>query len=78
FEVPVLFYAVAAFVLITRNVDLTMFVLAWVFVLTRAVQIFIHLSLGRTMVRAIAFGVGIIAVFAMWVIFAIRVIGVGF
>lgn len=78
FELPVLFFAVAAFFLMTRNVDLTVFLLAWVFVATRAVQIFVHLSLGPTIVRGISFAIGLTAVMAMWVILAVRVIGAGF
>jgi hypothetical protein len=78
FEVPVLFFAVAAFVLITRNVDLTMFILAWVFIAARVVQIVTHLSLGPTVVRGLSFMVGLTAVLAMWVFLAVRIIRAGF
>ena len=38
FELPVLFYAVVAFALITKGADILMIVLAWLFVLTRIVH----------------------------------------
>lgn len=78
FEIPVLFFAVAAFTLITRNVDVTMFALAWVFVLSRCVQIFAHLSLGPVILRGGSFAVGLAAVMTMWIVLAVRVIGAGF
>lgn len=78
FELPVLFFAACAFTLITRNLDLTIFLLAWLFIVSRAVQIAAHLTLGPTILRGIAFFVGLIAVVAIWALLAVRVIGAGF
>jgi hypothetical protein len=44
FELPVLFYAVVAFALITKGADLFQIVLAWLFVLTRVVHAAIHVG----------------------------------
>ncbi len=38
FEIPVLFYALVAFALLTRKADLAFVVLSWIFVLSRLVH----------------------------------------
>lgn len=78
FELPILFFAAALFSLVTRNVDLTLFVLAWLFVISRVVQVGAHLTLGPVIVRAIAFGVGLTAVSVMWIVLAVRIFRAGF
>ncbi len=67
FELPVLFYAVAAFLLITSGVDDLMVALAWVFVLSRIAQTAIHIGPNVVIWRAAAFLVGVVALVAMWV-----------
>lgn len=74
FELPVLFYAVVAFALITSAVDVVMVVLAWVFALSRLVHAAIHIGPNIVMWRGSAFIVGLVAVIAMWVILAIHIL----
>ena len=68
FEVPVLFYAVSAFALLTRSVDAWMLGFATLFVAARAVHAFIHLGGNMVMNRAYAYFVSVAAVLAMWVL----------
>jgi hypothetical protein len=77
FEVPVLFYAVTAFALITRMVDPLMLTLATLFVASRIVHTLIHIGPNRVAPRAIAFLVGLVLIVAMWVILAWRVAAAG-
>jgi hypothetical protein len=67
FELPVLFYAVAAFALITGGADSTMVVLAWLFVLTRVVHAAIHIGPNKVRWRSPAFALGLVILAAMWV-----------
>lgn len=67
FELPVLFYAVCAFLLITRTVDAVHITLALVFVASRIVHAVLHLSGARVMRRGTAYLVGLLALALMWV-----------
>ena len=77
FELPMLFYALVAFILITSTNSLIFVILAWVFVLSRIVHAYIHTGSNELYSRSVALGVGAIALVAMWVIFAIRILITG-
>jgi hypothetical protein len=67
FELPVLFYAVVAFALITKGADYIMLVLAWLFVLTRILHATIHIGPNKVRWRSPAFALGLIIVAIMWI-----------
>jgi hypothetical protein len=67
FELPVLFYAVAAFALIVGAVDLTLVALAWAFVASRVVHAAIHIGPNKVRWRGPAFVLGFLIVTAMWI-----------
>ena len=67
FELPVLFYAVAAFALIVGAVDLTLVALAWAFVASRIVHAAIHIGPNKVRWRGPVFILGFLIVTAMWV-----------
>ena len=67
FELPVLFYAVTAFALILRAVDLTMVALAWSFVASRILHAAIHVGPNKVRWRGPSFVLGFLIVTAMWV-----------
>jgi hypothetical protein len=73
FEVPVLFFAAIAMALTLKLVDPVLTAFAWLFVLARAVQIAVHLGHNAVAHRGLAYIVGVAAVFAMWVLLAVRV-----
>ncbi len=73
FEMPVLFYAVCAFTILARRVDLLMVGLAWAFVATRLVHAFIHLTNNVVRIRALLFFAGALILLAMWLVLAFRV-----
>ena len=77
FELPVLFYAVVAFALITKGADTFMVVLAWLFVLTRVLHAAIHIGPNRVRWRTPAFGLGFLIVFVMWVKLLLHVAAAG-
>ncbi|HEY8247859.1 MAG TPA: MAPEG family protein [Hyphomicrobium sp.] len=76
-ELPFLFYVVVAFILITSTNSLIFVILAWVFVISRLVHAYIHTGANDVRSRSLAIGVGAIALVAMWVIFAIRILITG-
>jgi hypothetical protein len=77
FQLPVLFYALAALALATRLVDLSLVVMAWCFVASRIVHAFIHTSSNNVRHRFNAYLVGVIVLLAMWCWVAFRVTAAG-
>ncbi len=67
FEVPILFYVVCVLYVFLMPNDFIGFVLAWLFVFSRYVHAYIHLTYNHVMHRLIAFLLGFICVIAMWV-----------
>lgn len=74
FELPVLFYVVMILAIITRHADLVLVILAWVFVAMRIAQACVHLTSNYVPYRGLFFGIGGLALFIMWVWFAIRIL----
>ena len=76
-ELPFLFYVLVAFILITSTNSLIFVVLAWVFVASRVVHAFIHTGSNDVRQRGLALGIGVVALIAMWIIFAVRILATG-
>ncbi|MEX2035574.1 MAG: MAPEG family protein [Xanthobacteraceae bacterium] len=70
FEAPVLYYLLTVLAVVTKQADVLFVVLSWVFVLSRVVHAYVHVTdnhLGR---RGALFGIGAIVLAIMWLIFA--------
>jgi hypothetical protein len=76
-ELPVLFYVLVAFVLITRTNDIVFVVLAWAFVLARLVHAYIHTGSNDVQSRFYAMAASLTVLIAMWVTFAVRILSAG-
>jgi hypothetical protein len=63
FEIPVLFYALVLYLFVTREVDTTYVVAAWVFVAFRAVHSIVHSTFNLVLLR---FYLYLIATLALW------------
>ena len=74
FELPVLFYVLTILAIITRHADLLFVVLAWVFVLSRLVHAYVHVTSNNLRMRGLWFGVGALVLLIMWVIFIVRIL----
>jgi hypothetical protein len=74
FELPVLFFVLIAFILITRVFGTPLLVLAWIFVLSRIAHAFVHVTSNNVMKRLAAYSVGALVLFIMWLIFAIQIL----
>jgi len=73
-ELPVLFYVLTILAWITRHADLVFVVMAWVFVASRLVQAYIHVTDNDVRRRGLTFGVGALVLTIMWAIFMIRIL----
>lgn len=67
FEVPVLFYVVTVLYIFLMRFDAVGFYLAWLFVFSRYIHAYIHLTYNHIIHRLIAFLVGFICVIIMWI-----------
>jgi hypothetical protein len=72
FELPVLFYVLTILVIMTKQADLLFVLLAWIFVVTRALHAFVHLTSNSINYRASFFVVGAVVLTIMWIVFIVR------
>jgi len=73
-ELPVLFYLLVILAVIARKADLAFVVLSWAFVASRLLHAFIHTGSNDVRRRGSVYGIGMLVLIAMWVIFAVRVL----
>ena len=73
-ETPILFYAGAAFIMITSQVDIVFVVLAWLFVAFRLIHATIHTGPNKQPYRAYSYLAASAVLLVMWVLFAIRIL----
>ena len=66
-ELPLLFYAVVAFAMLTKGDDGLMIILAWIYVAFRYLQAFVHATYNKIVHRFGAFVVSVIVLAIMWV-----------
>lgn len=76
-QLPLLFYAVAAFALIAGKADTVMVALAWGFVALRLVHAWIHTTSNHVPRRFYAFFAGSVVLLAMWLWLGLRVLAGG-
>lgn len=74
FELPVLFFALMTFVLVTGKANLLLMGMAWLFVLSRYMHAYIHVTANRVTRRFYAYSVGSVTLYLMWLVFAVRVV----
>ena len=72
-ELPVLFYVVTLLALFGDALDVVLYVLSWMFVLSRLMHSYIHVTSNRLDRRTAVFLVGAIALALMWVIVIARI-----
>lgn len=75
FEMPVLYFALVPLLLITHHADYVQVILAWIFVLLRALHSFIHIGPKRVQPRFMVYLASCIVLSVMWVGFAIDMLG---
>jgi len=73
-QLPVLFYALVAFAMLTKEADLLFVVMSWLFVASRYAHAYIHITSNNVPRRFNAFAAGVLVLGLMWVIFAVRIL----
>jgi hypothetical protein len=73
-ELPLLFYVLTILSIMTHHADVIFIVLAWIFVLSRLAHAWVHTTSNRISVRGPVFGLGLLVLLIMWLIFMIRIL----
>ena len=73
-EIPVLYYLLTLLAIVTHQADLLFVVMSWLFVLARLAHAYIHVTSNRVSIRGPAFGVSLLIIMIMWIIFAVRIL----
>lgn len=74
FEMPVLFYVLTILALITRQADLLFVIMAWIFVVMRYCQAAVFVTTNHVPIRGAFFGIGVLVLVIMWVIYIVRIL----
>ena len=74
FELPVLFHFACLALYVTGGAGLLAVALAWLFVVSRYVHAFIHVTSNRIRFRQPAFILGFVMVVAMWLLLAVHLL----
>ena len=77
FDVPTVWYALTALVIVTAKIDLAFIILSWAFVASRLAHSYIHTGSNYIRYRMYAFLAGFAILIIMWVWFALRLFIVG-
>lgn len=72
FELPVLFYVACLSYVVTDKVTAVPLVLAWLFVISRYVHAYVHVTTNKLLWRSRAFRVGWVLLLVLWLWFAFR------
>ncbi|MBE8718318.1 MAPEG family protein [Cellvibrio polysaccharolyticus] len=74
FEVPLLFYVACLLAFVWNFQPATMVLLGWIFVASRAVHAFIHITYNNVVHRMLSFAVSFLSVILIWCLLAAHVI----
>lgn len=77
FDVPTVWYALTALVIVTAKIDLAFIILSWAFVASRLAHSYIHTGSNYIRYRMYAFLAGFAILIIMWAWFALRLFIVG-
>jgi hypothetical protein len=77
FELPVLFYVLTILVWVTRHAGYAFVLLAWVFVICRLLQAYVHVTSNNMRLRSAFYSVGAVALMVMWLIYIVEVLSGG-
>lgn len=73
-ELPLLFYVLTILSIVTRHADVVFVVMAWIFVLSRLGHAYVHTTSNDVRKRGPLFGIGLLVLAIMWIIFILRIL----
>jgi hypothetical protein len=74
FELPVLFYVLTILEYVTHLAGIIFVVLAWIFVIFRILQAYVHVTSNTVRLRGAFFAIGAVVLAIMWVIYIVQVL----
>lgn len=74
FELPVLFYVLLTLLLVMQQTSTLFVILAWLFVISRVIHLFIHIKTNHIGHRRNSFLVGFVVIVLMWFIFTVQIL----
>jgi hypothetical protein len=74
FELPVLFYVLTILEWVTRHSGYVFVVLAWIFVICRVLQAYVHVTSNVYRLRSTFYSVGALVLMIMWALYIIEVL----
>ena len=74
FELPILFYVACIVAYVSVQVDLLLVLLAWLFVVSRYVHSYIHLTSNIVIHRFRVYGIGLAVLVLMWLTLTIHLV----
>jgi hypothetical protein len=74
FELPVLFYVLTILAWDTRHAGIVFVVLAWIFVIFRVLQAYVHVTSNVYRLRSTFFSIGAVVLMIMWALYIIEVL----
>ncbi len=77
FELPVLFYVLTILEWVTRHAGYAFVILAWIFVICRLLQAYVHVTSNTYNLRSIFYSVGAVVLMVMWAIYIVEVLSGG-
>lgn len=73
-EIPLLFFALVAFAMITQKADFLFVLMSWIFILFRLLQAYIFVTSNNIRLRGLFFAGGCATLCIMWIIFAVKIL----
>jgi hypothetical protein len=74
FELPVLFYVLTILAYFTRHAGVLFVVLAWVFVIFRCLQAYVHVTSNVVRLRGAFFAASAVVLAIMWIIYMVQIL----
>jgi hypothetical protein len=74
FELPVLFCVLTILAYFTRHAGILFVVLAWIFVIFRYLQAYVHVTSNQVRLRGTFFGISAIVLAIMWIIYMVQIL----
>ena len=74
FELPVLFYVLTILAYVTHLAGVIFVVLAWIFVIFRILQAYVHVTSNRVQLRGAFYGIAALALAINWLIYIVEVL----
>lgn len=74
FELPVLFYVLTILAWDTRHAGVVFVILAWIFVICRVLQAYVHVTSNNVIWRGRFYSVGALVLMVMWALYIVEVL----